>query len=87
MLSSDSFVTQGDIAIKQSQTVRGRRIDSSSLTMHGEPNLTTSAHHKVRFLCRPSPSIPRHVSGPNFPWHAMLHSPGLYRTVTALAPT
>src|SRR5688572_33013448 len=42
-----SSFTQGDIAIKQSQTVRGRRIDSSSLTMHGEPSLTTSAHPEV----------------------------------------
>src|SRR5688572_73817 len=42
-----SSFTQGDIAIKQSQTVRGRRIDSSSLTMHGEPSPTTSAHPEV----------------------------------------
>src|SRR5688572_30463232 len=47
MSSSDSLFTQGDIAIKQSQTVRGRRIDSSSLTMHGEPSLTTSAQPEV----------------------------------------
>ena len=52
-----------------------------------EDGLRASAHHEGRFLCRSSPSIPRRVSGPNFPWHAMLHSPGLYRTMTALAPT
>ena len=47
MSSLDSFITQCSIAIKQSQTVRGRRIDSSSLTMHGEPSPTTSAHPEV----------------------------------------
>ena len=86
MSSSDSFITQCSIAIKQSQTVRGRRIDSSSLTMHGEPNLTTSAHHRGSLPVSAFPIDPLTRVGP-ISFGARFHRPGLCHPVTTLATT